>query len=365
MGSHIPPEDTAELWNGVPEIIATGSSWDIGFTHGTKIPQRIRTCISNYQKLFLELAEADWPESKRRAEAYLPALEQNEPDIVEEMRGIAAGAQVDFLDILALNLRSEISLTNYSDGCTSVTTTNKATSEVFVAQNWDWVEEAGLATVLFDIHKTGKPRIRMMGEAGIVGKFGFNDCGVAVCMNAIRSGTVSKTQLPIHVAMRRVLESKSFDEAYEMLAKKGIASCANLMIGDKGGKIATIECTPKGLAPIFPEAGSSSTWHTNHLWSPNVPAGVKDHPSKNSFSRLDRIRELSKGKSGSVENIRSWLSDEQGSPTSICRSIPPTAVGIERMCTLSTIIVDLANMRAEVSFGRPSLSPPVRLLTLD
>lgn len=75
-----------------------------------------------HEKLFLKTAEADWTESKARAATYLPALEQNEPDLVEEMRGIAAGAGVDFLDILALNLPSEISLTNYSDGCTSIIT---------------------------------------------------------------------------------------------------------------------------------------------------------------------------------------------------------------------------------------------------
>ncbi|CAH0039115.1 unnamed protein product [Clonostachys rhizophaga] len=356
------PTASPPIWNGVPEIIASGSPYEIGFTHGSQIADRIAVCMENYQRLFLETAEADWPESKARAATYLPSLEQNEPDLVEEMKGIAAGAGVEFLDILALNLRSEISLTNYSDGCTSICMANQSTSEVFVAQNWDWVGEAGLTTVFFDISKTGKPRIRMMGEAGIVAKFGINDAGVAICMNAIRCGTVSKTKLPVHLAMRRVLECRSFEEAFDMLSKKGIASCANLVIGDKSGKIATIECTPKGLAPIFPDTGSSATFHTNHLWSPNIPKGIKDHPSPNSFSRLERIKTLSDGQEGSIAKIRTWLSDEVGTPTSICRSTPPNTKGIERMETLATIIVDLKAMKAEVSFGKPCLNPPVRTL---
>ncbi|KAL5341628.1 acyl-coenzyme A:6-aminopenicillanic acid acyl-transferase-domain-containing protein [Aspergillus crustosus] len=363
MGSISGPQ-TVEWWNGVPEVIASGTPYEIGLAHGRQIPSRIATCIQNYERLFQETAEADWPESKARAATYLPALEQNEPDLVEEMKGIAEGADVEFLDILALNLRSEISLTNYSDGCTSVVTADPGSSSVYLAQNWDWVGEAATSTAFFDISKVGKPRIRMLGEAGIVAKFGFNEAGVGVCMNAIRCGTVSKTQLPVHLAMRRVLECRSFDEAFAMLTQKGLASCVNLMIADKTGKIATIECTPKGLAPIWPEAGSRTTFHTNHLWAPGVPEGIWDHPSKNSFSRLERIKKLSSGEVGSMEKIRSWMSDEEGTPVSICRSTPPGAGGIERMETLCTIIIDLIALRAEVSLGRPALSPPVRIISI-
>ncbi|GAM40565.1 short-chain dehydrogenase [Talaromyces pinophilus] len=200
-----------------------------------------------HEKLLLKTAEADWTESKARAANLLagPGAERAGPDI------------------LALNLRSEISLTNYSDGCTSITTATPDASQVFLAQNWDW------------------PRVRMMGEAGIVAKCGINEAGVAVCMNAIRSG-----------------------------------------------KIATIECTPRGLAPIFPEPGTHTTFHTNHLWSPDIPQGIRDHPSKNSFTRLERIKALTKGQVGSVAKIRSWLSDEEGTPVSICRSTPLGARGI-------------------------------------
>ncbi|KAJ9646273.1 uncharacterized protein PV06_02079 [Exophiala oligosperma] len=358
-------QDTQKEWEGVPEVVASGSASEIGFTHGSQIPSRIRTAIENYKTLFQETADCDWTESKKRASTYLPYLEQHDSDLVEEMRAVAEGAGVDFLDILALNLRSEISLTNYSDGCTSVVSQNPKTSEVFLAQNWDWVGEAGKSTVFFDFHKTGKPRIRIMGEAGILAKFGINEHGLGICMNAIRCGTVNKNALPVHLAMRRVLECKSFDEAYSMLEQKGVASCVNFMMADRSGKLATIECTPKGLAPIYPEPGSTTTFHTNHLWSPNVPAGIVDHPSKNSFSRLERIRELSKGEAADMSKIRTWLSDEVGTPVSICRSTPPLAKGIERMETLATVIMDLQKRKLEVSFGKPSLSPPVRTILVD
>lgn len=344
-------------------MTASGSARDIGLAHGRQIPNRIRICIANYKRLFLETAEADWPTSRGRALEYVPSLESQEPDLVEEMHGIAEGAGVDFEDILTLNLRSEICLTNFTDGCTSLVIRSTDASDVFVAQNWDWVGEAGDSTAFFDIRKDGKPRVLMLGEAGIVAKFGFNDAGVGICMNAIRCGSVNKNALPVHLAMRRVLECSTFQEALEMLEKKGVASCVNFAIADRAGRLATIECTPKGLAPILPGTGTNVTFHTNHLWSPDVPKGIRDHPSKNSFSRLERIKGLSVGQEPSSAKIREWLSDEEGTPVSICRSTPPGTTGVERMETLATIIIDLRKSTAEVSLGKPSLSPPIKKLT--
>lgn len=100
-----------------------------------------------------------------------------------------------------------------------------------LVREWiSWISKLGLGrrsryiNGFFDIRKTGKPRIRLIGEAGILAKFGFNDAGVDLCMNAIRCGTVDKTRLPVHLAMRRVLECESFDKAFAMLTSKGMAS---------------------------------------------------------------------------------------------------------------------------------------------
>jgi len=46
----------------------------------------------------------------------MPYLTTSWPAYVAEMRGIAEGAGVDFLDILAMNVRTEIAFGNFSDG---------------------------------------------------------------------------------------------------------------------------------------------------------------------------------------------------------------------------------------------------------
>lgn len=355
-------------WEGVPEIVCHDATpTQIGQVHGRIAADRIRTSIKNYTNLYRETANLTWEESRARAEKYIEPLTRSVPEIVEEMKAIALASDVPFIDILTLNVRSEISLTNYSDGCTTVGQYWKpkdgGQESVFLAQNWDWVGETANATVFFDIQPQGKPRIRMYGEAGLVGKFGFNSAGVAVCMNAIRSGFVDCEKLPVHVAIRKLLECSSFAEAKQLLKEKGLASCVHFAVADSTGKLASFECSPIGNTEI--EADDEGTiCHTNHLYAKNLPPKLVDHPSKNSFSRLERMQELTQGQPPSFSSIRSRMSDEQNAPVAICRSAPPGASGMERMETLSTIIVNLKERTAEISLGRPSLSPPIRILTV-
>jgi isopenicillin-N N-acyltransferase-like protein len=146
-----------------------------------------------------------------------------------------------------------------------------------------------------------------------------------------------------------------------MLNRKGVSSTVNLVIGDSRGNIGTIECSPFGNALIPPR--SETVCHTNHLYAPDRPEGLKDRASENSFSRLERIYMLSENVLPSFESIRKHLSDEHGTPTAICRTMPPNAVGMQRTETLATIIIDLKASGAEVSLGRPSTLPLIKTLS--
>jgi isopenicillin-N N-acyltransferase-like protein len=204
----------------------------------------------------------------------------------------------------------------------------------------------------------------MLAEAGIVGKYGFNDRGVGVCLNAIRCGACSTEMLPIHVALRKVLESTSFDEAHRVLDHFGVASAANFLMADGSGKCASVEVSPRGNFDILLDE-EGTVCHTNHLFSPEATAKVKDHPTTNSFTRLERAQKLSKGAKPSFASIRDRLKDRNDGDYSISRSSPPDVELLEQIATLATIIMDLSHCRAEVSFGRPDLDPEVITVALQ
>lgn len=76
-----------------------------------------------------------WDESRAAADGFVPFLERLVPRLIQEMKGLADGAGVDFLSIIALNVRSEISMGMMNDGCTSLAW---KTDDFSVAgQNWD------------------------------------------------------------------------------------------------------------------------------------------------------------------------------------------------------------------------------------
>jgi isopenicillin-N N-acyltransferase-like protein len=365
----------------VKTIYCTGTPYEIGLTHGTIAAPEIHNNIATYTFFFKETAKITWAEARERAASqFVPTLQVKYPEILEEMRGIAEGAGKGLVmqDILTLNVRSEIALTNYSDGCTCISQSNPLTSSVFLGQNWDWLEELHQGIIFLHIvpltsltNLTKPKEMKFLSEAGIVGKIGVNSSGLGLCMNALRSGSLKKSNFPVHIMSRRLLEyATTFDSALEIIELFGLASTTNYMIADKSGKYGDIECSPLGnvvIPPLAPAKGVGPyVAHTNHLYASDRPKHLKDHPSQNSFDRLERMRELTEadarnGKVPTFDSIRARLSDQVGTPYSICRDRPKGAVGMERMTTLSTVIIELGSeeVRVKATIGRPCDDLPV------
>jgi isopenicillin-N N-acyltransferase-like protein len=350
----------------VKTIHCVGAPYEIGYQHGSSAASEVHTNIATYTGFFQETAQITWEAAKERAVAqFKPLLTAKYPEILEEMKGIAdgAGEKLTTEDILTLNVRSEISLTNYADGCTSFSQVD-TTGKVFLAQNWDWLEELHTGIIFLHIKPEGSDiDFKFLAEAGIVGKIGMNSAGFGLCMNALRSGSFSSLSLPVHIMSRRLLQySTSVDSALAMIEEFGVACTANYMFADRTGKHVDIECSPKGNVLIQPQNGFVA--HTNHLYGPNRPATLVDHPATNSFSRLARIEELTDldSKSNvelSFQSLRKRLSDEQGLPFSICRDRPAGATGMERMTTLACIMMELTSCTGKVVIGRPCNDLPV------
>lgn len=308
----------------------------------------------------------DWAAVTEEARNYVHPLEEICPRYLEETRGIADGAGVDFLDVLALNVRTEIMFGLFtgpggddgqsmndipSDGCTSLGFVNDL-GESFIAQNWDWQRAQGPNLILCHISQPGTniPSISMVTEAGIIGKIGFNTAGVGCCLNAIRARGVDRTKLPMHFALRSVLESSSREEALEHLTTLGMAGSGYILLGDGSGS-SGLECTVAGIKEIAMER--NRIYHTNHL--------ILDHPHVNeplwlqdSPKRLARIQELAgvaiQVSGQDFEKLLAIFADEAGYPCSINRKQERES-GSE---TLFTIMMNLSRKQAMVRFGRPS-----------
>lgn len=283
---------------------------------------------------------------------------------LEEMRGLAEGAGVGLLDVVALNVRTEInfglftrqpSLPVQSDGCTSLalkTPTPTPSGGSWLAQNWDWMVEQSPNLIACHITQAGLPGISMITEAGIMGKIGLNSAGVGVCLNAIRAYGVDRTKLPIHLALRTLLECGSKDEGIDKLVEAGVAGSGHILVADQTGGTG-LECTSKAILKIpFDEHGL--VVHLNHLLLEH-PDVVEPPWLQDLHRRVARLRELAEERVAAVGGVSTprlfeLFQDEEGYPGAINRH----QVRDCKTQTLFNIIMDLSGRRATVKFGRPT-----------
>lgn len=344
--------------------------------------------IAFYTALFQQKCDLDWAAVTREAEKYVARLGVTCPRYLDEIRGIADGAGVGFLDVLALNVRTEIMFGLFteaeaarargssskgvngangvngkphadddfpSDGCTSLAFTSASSS--FLAQNWDWLPAQAPNLIVIHISQPENadiPAIAMVTEAGIIGKIGLNASGVGCCLNAIRARGLDSTRLPVHFALRTILESRSRSDALSTLRKLGgVAGSAHILVADTTGAVGLEFAGGKErIGEIGPD-DKGRVVHTNHL--------VLEHPGveepgwlPDSGERLERIGVLTGGDflAGEVDvkRVVELFKDEEGFPCSINR----LQVKEGESQTLFTIVMDLGRKEALVKVGRPT-----------
>ena len=281
------------------------------------------------------------------AKQFEPYLQKSWPAYLEEIRGLADGAGVEYETVLALNVRTEIGFGMLNDGCTAFAW--KTRSDSFIAQNWDWESQQKGNIVVVKIEQQGKPTIHMMTEAGIIGKIGMNSAGLGVTLNAISARGVSFDKLPCHLALRTALESTSLQEAKMKLNKAGVASACHIQVADAETGSIGFENTAFDQVELEMKGGINT--HSNHLTVARVDIEDKGMLRDSPF-RLERARELLEGLGSepTVDQLKDVLKDEKNAPCAINRS-PTEKSTIE---TLFSIVMDLQKRYASVKMGKPT-----------
>lgn len=331
----------------------TGNYYEIGSQHGRLHRQLIQRGIEVYAQLFQDFVGIRWEQARQQARRFESWIARGFPAILEEMDGIARGAAVDFLDILTLNCRSEIALTQASGGCSAFSL--KRHGQQWLAQNWDWRSDQLDNVVALHIHGNGRPALLSIGEAGMVGKVGMNARGIGVCLNAIRSQSCD-VGLPIHVALRKILESTDFESAMRVATHDRVCSPAHFLLASGDGQAVGLEVQPGEPGRITPHNGIVT--HTNHLYAANASCPVQDFPRTDSQPRLCRLDALLHdqlpGEAGlNTAALFEVLSDHCNAPLSICRHFNPDQPAAERMETLFSVVMNLSERCLTLRHGKP------------
>jgi isopenicillin-N N-acyltransferase-like protein len=213
------------------------------------------------------------------------------------------------------------------------------------------MEEQKQNLIFLTICQEGLPTIKMVTEAGIIGKIGLNSSMVGVCLNAVKATGLDASRLPVHLGLRMALECRSAEEAVQRLERWGMASSAHILVADADGSIG-VEFTSSTMVRLnMDEHGR--VYHLNNFLAKHPGAHEIGYGPDSPF-RAERIRALArdfdgKSKDPSLTEFTQLFDDHANFPCSICRS----QEGISEDATLFNIVMDLKGGRAVVLLGKP------------
>lgn len=349
-----------------PIVSVGGSPYARGYQYGALARDRVRRSVAAYAELFHVVAGWDWRRATAEAQRFLPAIADFAPEYVEELAGIADGADVQRDDVLTINVRTEILYSARVRTALASTVPTECSAfarvstdgRVLVGQNWDWMPFARDTVVVLRAAPDDGPAFVTVVEAGLLAKFGVNSAGLAVMTNALAcTEDQADAAVPYHAMLRALLECGTTDEALTRLEKAPRASSANYLLADSSGSIVDVEARPGGprsLHRLEPD-GRGILVHTNHFTSADFDAvDYADLVDTTSHLRLQRLDDtVAAVDSSDVGAFTTALSDHTNAPDSVCRHPDRSLPMAEQSETVASVLVDLTDRRVRLSEGPP------------
>jgi len=353
----------------LPIVTVAGDARLRGEQYGAQAASRVHRTREAYAGVYAHFAGWDWDRVRAEAEHFVDPIRAFHPASIEEMTGIADGAALDFIDVLAMNLRTEILFAAKVRNAGAVLPPLECTS--FAArdgdgaqlsgQTWDWLTFSNETIVLLESRPDDGPAWMTVVEAGLLAKLGMNSCGLTVATNAlVSSSDAGEPGVPYHVMLRALLDCRNATEAATVLQSVHRSSSANYLIASADGLAVDAEARPGGFEAIAWDVPDDDglLLHANHFSvGGSGGRGGTDLGLKlmaDSLFRLQRVRRLAREKpAGGVWCWKQILADHADHPFGICCHPDPTAEPYDQWITAAGVIFEPVRRRAHISVGNP------------
>ncbi|MEO6723471.1 MAG: C45 family peptidase [Ferruginibacter sp.] len=328
----------------IREIILSGTAYERGWQHG----EALRTEINDFLNdscarinLIRELPlEAGLMSSLIGQHATV--IEQELPEIAEELKGLAAGADISYEHAVLLQVRVELMAYNERDileGDCSTLAFKRDDHTIITGQTIDLPGNMASLGCIFRIlpENEDDPEILMYGFAGLLGYMGMNSTGLSVNINMVVSDDWHPGVSP-YLLVRHMLTLRSTDECLDALEKIKRSSSRSFLLSDKNGLV-NAECTGN---EVRTNAGDL-LFHTNHYLDEELKKKDRIHfLFKN--SSIKRLALLQKLLPANTEDITPAMlfdifSDHSLYPVGICAH---SEGNIRRSETVGAVVMEPA-----------------------
>jgi isopenicillin-N N-acyltransferase-like protein len=353
--------------------VSSASALERGKQYGAEAADLIAAAIAYYRESFARQAGLSWPEALAHSAPWQMLVEQDFPEILEEMAGVAEGAGVELAEIVALNCRGEIAYDNWFtqppgsrpeiDGCTSFSLTDGAAGDghVYAGQNWDWRHAIRGTVVVLRVVQPPKPTLVMQVEAGQIGRHGANSRGIALNANGLGGRIDDSIGVPQTVIRRAVLDADNIADALKTLTWTKAHIPSNALLTHRDGFSIDVETTPAGHGWVYPEDGLLV--HGNHYEATDPPEADRRLMAPDSLVRVPQARRGLRKAAGAEKSvdvrtaIHTAMSDHLGRPDSLCAHPDERVPELDQWSTTLSSCVDLTTGDYYLAPGSPCEHP--------
>lgn len=354
-------------------ITVSGNGYERGFQNGQQMKKEISELMILWKKDLeqnLHLPADTFIHNFLSATDFIPSIKKYTPDILDEVRGIAKGADQPFNDMLAFQLVDEywvyqdkLSNDTIHHHCSDIGVPAMNGRPAYVSQNMDlgvWMDGY---QIILHIQKHGNtPEQYILSCAGLVALTGINENGIGVCVNTLMQLQASNDGLPVAFVIRGLLEKKNNKEVLQFIHTTKHASGQNYTIGTVDS-VYDFEASAHKVVRLYPDA-SGIVYHTNHpVVNNDIKPWYQDYYQKylagTTQNRNSEIRfaTLKKRANETTDKndmfIKATLRSRDDNNNPVCRTHLPNKGGF----TFGSVILTLSNKRImQVTAGPPDES---------
>ena len=345
-----------------PLIRVSGTHSEIGRQIGEACRGQIQHGIENATTLLesaYESLQLTWEGARMQARKYLPFAQERYPKYVEEMLGIAEGANVPFDDVAVVNAIEAVTMDAlHLTKCTSMAVNEQRTADghVLVAHNEDWLPEDEQSVFIIHASPVDEPPFLAMTYGGLLPNIGFNADGIAQCCDSVYPKD-SRIGIPRVVVSRAVLGSRTPGDAIRHMLVPHRAAGYNHLLAHESGELYNVEVSARKFAIQYGEDGYAV--HTNFYLDYDMQT-IEDESDELIATRVRYYRALRLIKTSSQHSIKSLQSiqrDHINFPNSICNHEEQDVHALDREKTINALVIDLTARVMHLAWGNPCQNP--------
>ena len=246
--------------NPPPLVRVSGTHREMGRQIGEACKKQVQHGVENGRALVADAyqqLELTWAGAQIQARKYLPFAQERYPQYVDELMGIAEGAEVGFEDLVVINAMEAVTMDAlHLTRCTSMAVNDERTADghILLAHNEDWVpEDEDDVFIVLAKPKNGPPFLAMT-YGGLLPNIGFNAYGIAQLCDSVYPND-SRIGTPRTVVSRAVLASKTPDEAIRHMLSAQRAAGYNHLLVHESGEMYSVEVSARRSGILYGEIG--------------------------------------------------------------------------------------------------------------